>query len=189
MALPRLDLAKDMLSRASRETIVISGRLDAENEKKTLAKLESIPYASSLHLVIDSPGGKAIVGRKIAASIADFSRTYGVPVSSHAARQCSSAALLPFVMGSRRTATASTQFVIHPASLTFGSAETFSAGSLRRIADRLADDDSAYLRTILDAGVRLSAEILETVRECDLVLGADEALQSGLIHEIDRSAA
>jgi ATP-dependent protease ClpP protease subunit len=170
---------------AEEGAIWIIGEIDQNVERNARIEIarahrKSTPIAG----FIDSPGGCLASARRIAE---DLRKATGGNFEAFAGLECSSAAILPFIAASQRTALRGTQFFLHRSAIELQPREYARADApfLRSLADQLAGlDEAALIDTILGGG-RLSAAMRCAAREPrGLRLTAMQALMIGLIHNV-----
>lgn len=137
----------------------------------------------TLSLVISSGGGD------VTSSIAMFNELKGLPIklTTHNAGAIDSAAILPFIAGSRRIACANSAFFFHQLQWTFASKDNVSTGVISdatKYLDRYEGlmADAVASRTELDKKM-----VLKLMRDGTSV-GPEQAKEWGLIHEIGELA-
>lgn len=162
--------------------IELRGLMNSFLEREVRSKIAESWRTRRIELIVDSPGGRVKVGEDIAKDL----RELGLPIHAKAVRECSSAAVLPFISASWRTAQHGARFVLHPSAVDASGIDLrhLGAAGLRKLADKLAEFDGDYAN-LLERRLKLTAEQMPVVRSGDLVLNAESACAVGLIHALD----
>ena len=166
------------------ETIRIGGILSLNCERDIRESIGKTWGCTTLKIVLNSPGGRAVVGNRIAEDLAELKRL-GVRIETHADRQCCSAAMYIFIEGSIRTASQKAQFMLHKQSLYSDRAMQLKPKLLRKLADEMDDSGEKELKMFASRGVALPKEWLAAFRRGeDVNLSANDAHKVGLIHRV-----
>jgi ATP-dependent protease ClpP protease subunit len=166
------------------EEIEIAGLLSLNAERDIRKAIAGTWGCSTLHIDFNSPGGADVVGFRIAQDLAELRRA-GVRIETHAQRQCSSAAVLPFAQGNERTASKHARFLLHKASMNGEFAKQLKPSQLRKLADAMDKSDDLELQLLHARGFTLPASWAAQFRNgADVTLSAFEARVCGLVHEV-----
>lgn len=133
----------------------------------------------TVHLLIQSAGG--IIGEGI--GLYNYLRKLPLELIVYNGGVVASVAVPVFLAGRKRKASKTASFMIHKAYTIFNATTNMRATQLRVQADGLELQDR-QLETIIFEQVRLPAEKLEMHKHWDISISPEEALASGLIHEI-----
>jgi ATP-dependent Clp protease protease subunit len=137
---------------------------------------------SDFRVEISSPGGE------VGPAFSMFNELIGmsIPVHTHNAGQVDSSAIMPFMAGTRRTASPMSAFVFHQSTWTFGATATTQTAIQMQDAVRwLETYDAMIAETVASRSATLKKEdVLSMMRAGTLVTPAD-ALKVGLIHAIE----
>lgn len=164
--------------------IPVCGVLNDHSEKEIRSQLARAWNASEIRLEITSPGGSLMV----AENICDDLRQLAKPVTAHVTSLCASAAIRPLLSATWRTAAPRARFVLHGVSMDLGRPQGphATASELRRMADyadRKTEDEIAFLR----GNLRLTDQMVATLRKKDLLIEGNLARAVGLVHAFDPS--
>ena len=135
-----------------------------------------------MKVLFNSPGGLASVGGRLAEDLRELA-DHGVRIESFAGRSCSSAAILPFVVGHERSASPRAHFTLHKRALTSEGIGRLTPARMRKLAAEFDDRDNRDLEAFRSQGVTLPAEWAAAFKRGeDITLSADSACKIGLVH-------
>lgn len=134
---------------------------------------------SSLDVSISSGGGDVIAGFALYNELAGFE----VPINMHNSGAVDSCAILPFIAGAHRTASAKSGFMFHQAAWTFPSKDNLTRIVIND-ANRWLGLYEGMMADIVSSRTSLTrAGVLQMMREGES-LTPQQALDAGVIHEI-----
>jgi ATP-dependent Clp protease protease subunit len=156
------------------------GALDSTNMWQDIVILKSMGV-DTLNIMINSGGGSAYDGLALADSVA-YAKTIGLTTNAYAVGLCASAAVPVFAAAQNRYATSSAQFMVHKAKL--GKYLAYEdADELKSQQSMLSLLREKYVNIMVN-GSNLSAEAWEDKIKSTTYFGAEEAIEWGLVHEI-----
>jgi ATP-dependent Clp protease, protease subunit len=130
------------------------------------------------HLSITSRGG--IVAS--AMHLFNFIRSLAVPVTIHNTGQISSAALIVFLAGQRRTCSRYAAFMHHPSA--FSSERGMPANEAAAQIEALKSADLRTDDLLRDQCGAIPQAIMEAAEHQDVTISAEDALEYGIVHEV-----
>jgi ATP-dependent Clp protease protease subunit len=156
---------------------VLSGDVNSDMVRRIFEAADSMTQHATAHLLLQSHGGYVSDG----ICLYNLLRKLPVEIVMYNAGAVASIAVIVFLAGRHRKASASARFMIHKSQTS--SPSEIGPQALQVIVDGLRADD---LRTeqILKQQLRLSAAHWDVHACSDLHLTSNEALQVGLIDEI-----
>lgn len=135
---------------------------------------------TSLTLKISSNGGNVNSG----VTMYNYLKSLPYPVKCHNLGEVSSAAILPYLAGSVRTAEQFSKFMIHP--LEMGLNSSMPLFKLREASNNLVSDIDTYERIVLAEVPNITDTYdIRHILECDsLVLTPSDAYTAGIVTHI-----
>lgn len=130
-----------------------------------------------IHLLIQSTGGVVVDG----VALYNYLTNLPIEIITYNAGAVQSIAVLAYLAGKVRKASANSQFMIHKT--TYSPQGPQTAEMLRRFADS-AEQFDGNTDAILKSHVRLTDEQWAARERSEIIIPAYEALKVGLIHEI-----
>jgi ATP-dependent Clp protease, protease subunit len=132
------------------------------------------------HYSMSSGGGDII------SAFAAFNELKGLPlkVTTHNAGAIDSAAIMPFMVGSRRTASHSSAFFFHQLQWTFASNANLTMTTINDATKWLGTYENLMAEFVSDQSELEKSEVLKMMREGTSVLST-EAKAMGLIHDVE----
>lgn len=141
------------------------------------------PAWDTMKISIASGGGDII------AAFAAYNELMAMPVTlhTHNAGAVDSAAIVPFMLGERRTASAASAFFFHQLQWTFASNQNLTATVISDATKWLGTYEDMMAKIVADRSGIPKADVLKMMREGTTVVPA-RAKALGLIHEIEENA-
>jgi len=130
-------------------------------------------------LYITSPGGYI----PVALAVYEFIRTKSIVLQTIAMGQVASSALLIFLAGKRRIATANTTFFVHEITRSWDSPPHLASRELTRLAEATVAEQKLMCRLLAEE-TGLSEEQWQTLAEQQTYITAQQALEYGLVHKV-----
>lgn len=164
--------------------VPLVGEITPALEKQVRNHLDDGWAAGKVVLAIESPGGSARAGERIARHLEELAGC-GVATAAHGVRLVASAAIQPYASANSRTADWSTRFLLHgEGGLPYG-AGRLTAAALRDLSDRMRASDDAELALLRRRGVSLPADMVADYRAGgDVKISASLAQALGLVHQV-----
>ena len=179
------DQAAPTAASQSSATIVLQGAIgtgEPINLESVRRQISALNNPEHLQIDITSTGGNVSEARKIYS----YLRALPQPISARIVGYCVSAAVIVFLAGSHRVATADSTILVHATRRTKDTfnGESFTAGDLRQIAEELEKAD-AELIELLCARTGHPAQFFQAQLQHEKTLSDFEALECGLLHAIE----
>jgi ATP-dependent Clp protease protease subunit len=135
---------------------------------------------SSLEISISSGGGDVVAAFALFNELSGFE----VPINTHNAGAVDSAAIMPFVAGRRRTASAASAFMFHQAAWTFPAKDNLTRIVINDASRWLGLYEGMMADTVASRSNLTRDRVLGMMREGES-LTPQQALDAGLIHAIE----
>jgi ATP-dependent Clp protease protease subunit len=156
---------------------VLSGDVNSDMVRRIFEAADSMTHHATAHLLLQSHGGYVSDG----ICLYNLLRKLPVEIAMYNAGAIASIAVIVFLAGSERKASASARFMIHKSQTSVSS--EVGPDALQVIVDGLRADD-VRTEQILKQHLRLSPAHWSVHARSDLHLTSNAALQVGLIDEI-----
>ena len=156
-----------------------AGVIDAHSAQRVF---QAFPVAvngsvKKVHFLIQSSGGSVAEG----IAIHNYLKSLPLELITYNCGAVSSIAVLMYLSGKLRRATANSTFMIHKTTFTFQGAAT---AMMMRLRADCAELDDRNTDAILKDHIKMPEEKWRSRDLADLTIGADEALKFALVHEI-----
>lgn len=157
------------------------GSVDETNTKALLDGLIGLwrKKKARITLYITSPGGYI----PLALAVYEFVRTRGMVLQTIAMGQVASSALLIFLAGTRRVASANTTFFVHGITRSWDSPPHLRLRELKSLTAATAAEQKLICQ-LLAGGTVLPEKRWQQLAERETYITAREALDYGLVHRI-----
>lgn len=135
---------------------------------------------SSIDISISSGGGDVIAAFSLFNELSGFE----VPINTHNSGAVDSAAIMPFIAGQRRTASAASAFMFHQAAWTFPAKDNLTRIVINDASRWLGLYEGMMADTVASRSNLTREQVLRMMREGES-LSPQQALDVGLIHAIE----